>query len=144
MFTQAEREALAWRRLFVRRALAKRCPQCGQGRLFRAFARLEPSCSECGLVYRREAGAQTGSMYLCATLTECFAAALALALFFLTDLDTGTALALGVAVVLGFSYLILPLTMALWTAVEYATDVSNKERWAAPRDAAGQGLYPPK
>ena len=112
--------------------------------MFRAFARLAPSCSECGLLYRREAGAQTGAMYLCATLTECFAAALALALFFLTDLDTAPALALGVVVVVVFSYLMLPLAMALWTAVEYATDVSNGERWAAPRDAAGQGLYPPK
>lgn len=133
MFTSEERAALAWRRLFLRRALSKRCPQCGEGLLFRAFARLHVSCSVCGLVFRREAGAQTGAMYLTATLTEIFAAALALGLFFLTDLDTPTALALGVAVVLAFSYFVLPRAMALWTAVEYATDVSNAERWASPR-----------
>ncbi len=133
VFTPQEREALTWRRLFVRRALAKRCPQCGQGALFASFARLHTRCPECGLMFRREAGAQTGAMYLTATVTEIFAAALALALFFLTDLPTVPALALGVAVVLVFSYTFLPRAMALWTAVEYATDVSNREPWAAPR-----------
>lgn len=133
MFSSEERAALAWRRLFLRRALAKRCPQCGEGLLFKGFARLNASCSACGLVYRREAGAQTGAMYLTATVTEIFAAALALGLFFLTDLGTPTALALGVAVVLAFSYLVLPRAMALWIAVEYSTDVSNAERWATPR-----------
>ncbi len=133
MFTPEEREALRWRRRFVRRALAKRCPQCGRGELFASFARLRPRCEECGLLFRREAGAQTGAMYLTATVTELFAAALALALFFLTDLGTAQALVLGVVVVLVFSYAVLPRAMALWTAVEYSTDVSNREPWVAPR-----------
>lgn len=133
MFSSEEREALAWRRLFLRRALAQRCPQCGEGALFRAFARLNANCAVCGLQFRREAGAQTGAMYLTATVTEIFAAALALGLFFLTDLATPVALALGVAIVLAFSYVVLPRAMAVWTAVEYSTDVSNAERWATPR-----------
>ncbi len=133
MFTPEEREALSWRLLFVRRAFAQRCPQCGQGPLFASFARLHARCSECGLLYRREAGAQTGAMYLTATVTELFAAALALSLFFLTDLGTTQAIALGVVIVLVFSYAVLPRAMALWTAVEYATDVSNREPWTSPR-----------
>ncbi len=133
MFSDSERAALSWRWLFFRRALRKCCPQCGAGALFRGFARLNTECPGCGLRFRREHGSQTGAMYLSATLTEIFAAALALALFFLTDLDKFTALGLGVAVVVAVSYLLLPLTMAVWTAVEYATDVSNSEPWTAPR-----------
>lgn len=119
--------------LFFRRALRKRCPQCGEGPLFRGFARLFDSCSACGLRFRRESGSQTGAMYFCAAITEIFAAAIALALFFLTDWSTPVALAIGTALVLGFSYLFLPVSMAFWTAVEYATDVSNGERWVEPR-----------
>jgi len=133
MLTPDERAALEWRRLFLARALRKRCPQCGEGKLFASFARLRPKCEACGLQFRREHGSQTGAMYLTATVTELFAAAVALALFFLTDLPRTQALVLGVSVVIAFSYLMLPITMAIWTAVEYATDVGNSERWTAPR-----------
>jgi hypothetical protein len=72
-------------------------------------------------------------MYFCAAVTELFAAALALALYFFTDWSTPLALGVGTALVLGFSYAFLPVSMAFWTAVEYSTDVSNGERWTDPR-----------
>ena len=121
------------RLLFFRRALRKRCPQCGEGALFRRFARLHERCPVCDLTYRRESGSQTGAMYFCAAVTEVFAAAIALALFFFTDWSTPVALTVGVVTVLAFSYSFLPVSMAFWTAVEYATDVMNSERWTAPR-----------
>jgi uncharacterized protein (DUF983 family) len=133
MLDADESRALRWRLLFLRRALRKRCPQCGRGALFRGFARLHVRCGECGLVYRRESGSQTGSMYLSAAVTELFAALVALALFFATDWSKTVALTVGVAVVLAFSYLFLPISMAAWVAVEYATDFSNGESWAQPR-----------
>lgn len=121
------------RALFLRRVLRKRCPQCGEGALFRGFARLNDACAACGLVFRRESGAQTGSMYLSAAVSEIFAAAVALALFFVTPWKPAVELTLGIAFVLGFSYAFLPLSIALWTAVEYLVDVSNGESWTAPR-----------
>jgi hypothetical protein len=75
----------------------------------------------------------TGSMYLSAIVTEIFAAVLALALFFGTDWSTPVALSVGVACVCLFAYLWLPYAIALWVAIEYATDVHNGERWASPR-----------
>ena len=121
------------RALFLRRVLRKRCPQCGEGPLFRGFARLNLGCALCGLVFRRESGSQTGSMYLSAAVSEVFAAAVALALFFLTPWSFAVELALGIAFVLAFSYAFLPLSIALWTAVEYLVDVSNGESWTSPR-----------
>jgi uncharacterized protein (DUF983 family) len=37
-------------RFFVgfRRGLAGRCPNCGQGKIFRAYLKVEPVCSACG------------------------------------------------------------------------------------------------
>jgi uncharacterized protein (DUF983 family) len=126
-------EAMPSKWLFFRRALRKRCPQCGEGPLFCSFVRLHEACASCGLRYRRESGSQTGAMYFCAAVTELFAAALALALYFFTDWSTPLALGVGTALVLGFGYAFLPVSMAFWTAVEYSTDVSNGERWTDPR-----------
>jgi uncharacterized protein (DUF983 family) len=124
---------LAQRKLFALRALRGHCPQCGEGALFAGYARLHPVCPACGLVYRRESGAMTGSMYLSAVVTEIFAALLAVALFFATDWSTPVALSVGVALVLAFSYFWLPRAIGLWVATEYATDVSNGESWTRPR-----------
>jgi uncharacterized protein (DUF983 family) len=38
------------------RGLRKRCPQCGQGRLFSGWAHHLERCSVCGLVYERNPG----------------------------------------------------------------------------------------
>ena len=122
-----------WRARAFRRALARSCPQCGAGRLFRAYARLAPACAACGLRFRREAGAATGSMYVSAAVTEVFAAAVALGLFFLTDWSVTTGLLVGGPLVLCFCYAFLPVSIAVWVAVEYATDVGNGESWVDPR-----------
>ena len=121
------------RALFLRRALRGRCPQCGVGALFGGYARLHRACPECGLVYRREQGAQTGSMYVSAVVTEIFAAALAILLFLATDWPTPVALGVGLVLVLAFSWFWLPRAIGVWVAAEYATDVHNRESWTAPR-----------
>lgn len=38
------------------RGLRKRCPHCGQGRLFAKWGEHIPSCPNCGLVYERNPG----------------------------------------------------------------------------------------
>jgi uncharacterized protein (DUF983 family) len=115
------------------RALHHACPQCGRGRLFDRWAHLCERCESCGLIYRREDGAELGSMYLGATVSQFFAAVVFFAVYFLTDWSQALSLAVGVPLVVGFCYGFLPLSMALWTAVDYLTDVSNREWWARPR-----------
>lgn len=106
----------------MRRAFLRRCPRCGLGELQESRFRLRTSCSVCGLCYRKEAGAMTGQMYLTAIITEIFTVLLVLAVFFLTDLDTLSSIALGLPLVVLFSYLVLPISMRIWVAVEYVTD----------------------
>src|SRR5678815_2515857 len=121
------------RALFFRRVLRGFCPQCGQGELFRRWARLHERCPVCGLVYRREQGSMIGSMYLSAIATELVAAAISLALFFGTSWSPGVVIAVGLALHFAFAAWFFPRSMSLWVAVEYATDVQNGEWWARPR-----------
>ena len=48
----------------VGRALRLRCPNCGEGRLFRGFFSMEPSCRSCALDFLREQGYYVGAMYI--------------------------------------------------------------------------------
>lgn len=91
--------------------------------------RLAQDCDHCDLVYRREAGAMTGQMYLSAIVSEIFAVVLVFAIFFGTDLGPGASIALGLPLVVLFSYWFLPKAMALWVGVEYLTDAVNREPW---------------
>lgn len=120
---------IAARRLCLARAWRGLCPQCGAGRLFASYARLQERCSACGLIYRREQGAMTGSMYLSAIVTEIFAALIVLAIFFGTSWSVRTSLLVSVPLVLAFALFWLPRAMALWVAIEYATDLGNRESW---------------
>ena len=120
-------------RLSLRRVSCRRCPQCGRGELFARWARLCERCGVCGLVYRREDGAELGSMTLIAVASELFAAALFMAIWLGTDWGALLALSVSIPAVLLFSYALVPWSMVLWVAVEYATDVGNGEWWARPR-----------
>jgi len=119
-----------WREV-LRRVLRRNCPRCGEGELFSSRFKLHSECSRCGLVYRREQGAMTGQMYLSAVVTEIFAALLVIAVFVLTDWGPALSIAVGVPIVVLFSFWVLPKATALWVAVEYITDVGNREPWAS-------------
>jgi uncharacterized protein (DUF983 family) len=127
------RSELERRLFFARRAWKKRCPQCGEGALFERYARLKKQCDACGLVFRREQGAMTGSMYLSAVVTELFAALLVIVIWTCTSWSVRTSLFVSIPILVVFTAWWLPRSMALWVSTEYATDVHNKESWAKPR-----------
>lgn len=116
----------------IPRVLGRHCPQCGKGPLFRSRYRLHTDCAECGLIYRREQGSMTGSMYLCAAVTEIFAAAVAVGMF-LAGLELVTGMIVGLLAIGVFCFWFLPYSKGLWVAVEYSTDVGNREDWVDPR-----------
>jgi hypothetical protein len=57
-----------------------------------------------------------------------------LLVFFLTDWGPATSIAISVPVIIVFSYWFLPRSMALWVAVEFMTDVGNREEWVRRSD----------
>jgi len=122
------------RRLVFARVLRRRCPQCGEGALFRRFARLGTACERCGLVFRREQGSQTGTMYLTAAVSEVFAAALIFLFWWAFDWAPLVFVLVTAPLVLGFCVFFLPVAQALWVGVEYATDLEGHEPWAELRE----------
>jgi len=120
-------------RLCLRRAWHQRCPQCGRGALFARWCRLRERCEVCGLVYRREPGAELGSVTLSTIVNCALASLLFLAVWALTDWGPWLGLAVSAPVMVAVSYALLPASMSAWVAVEYLTDVHNREWWARPR-----------
>jgi uncharacterized protein (DUF983 family) len=119
--------------LCLRRAWQHRCPQCGKGALFVRWARLRERCEVCGLVFRREPGSELGSVTLSAIVNCALASLLFLAVWALTDWGPWLGLAVCAPVMVAVSYALLPASMSVWVAVEYLTDVHNREWWAHPR-----------
>jgi uncharacterized protein (DUF983 family) len=128
-------DPIATRRLILGRVLARSCPQCAARTLFVRYARLAATCSACGLRFRREQGSQTGSMYLTAVAGELFAAAGIGLAWWLFDWSTTTFVLVLVPLTLAFTVAFLPLSMALWVGIEYATDLQNQEPWVTLRDS---------
>ena len=54
----------------IRYGLRLRCPECGQGLLFRSLFRMEHRCPFCGLAFTREQGYFVGAIYLNVMATE--------------------------------------------------------------------------
>ena len=125
---------IAARRLIFLRVLRRRCPQCGEGVLFRAYARLARACSRCGLVFRREQGAQTGTMYLTAAVSEIFAAVLIFLFWWAFDWTPLVFVLATAPLVLAFCAFFLPVAQAGWVGVEYATDHASREPWVELRE----------
>lgn len=124
----------AARRLILARVLARRCPQCGHGRIFQRYARVAPQCKRCALVFRREPGAQTGSMYLTAAVSEVFAAVLIFVFWWQFDWTPLVFVLVTAPLVLAFCAAFLPVSQALWVGVEYATDLESQEPWVELRE----------
>ncbi len=120
-------------RMCWRRAWHHRCPQCGRGELFSSWAHLRERCPVCGLVYRREPGAELGSMMISTLVHSALATALFFAVVWWTNLSPWAGLALCGPVMVGTSYGLLPTSMAVWVAIDYMTDVASGEWWARPR-----------
>jgi uncharacterized protein (DUF983 family) len=115
----------------ARRVLLLGCPACGARGLFVRYGRLRERCPSCGLLLRREQGAQTGSMYLTASVNQVFAAVVILVVFGLTDWSLAVELAVSIPLVALFCAAFLPFSQVIWTGVEYVTDWINGEPWIA-------------
>lgn len=109
----------------LRRGLLRRCPVCGEGRIFRTLLRLRRECPACGWILERDPGAVTGPMYLVSVLTLPFGALVALALWLLTDWPPAVQVAAGLPVIVLFSANALWVAKGAWAAIDYLTDVRS-------------------
>jgi uncharacterized protein (DUF983 family) len=115
----------------LRRALALRCPRCGQGRVFDGWFAMRATCEACGLKYEREQGYFVGAIYLNYAVTAVVSLGVAMLIASWLGLspwgEVGVASILGVLVPLVF----FRYSKSLWLGIDHfvtATDEAAERR----------------
>jgi uncharacterized protein (DUF983 family) len=126
-------------RVFAR-ALTRRCPRCGSGRLFRRWLAIRERCPRCGLRLEREEGGFLGAMtmnYVATTLAWL----VLLVVWLAVDLPGVRVVPLAVAsiaLVAVFPLLFFPFSKTIWAAVDYLVYRSSPDyRTRDPGERAG-------
>lgn len=108
----------------ITRGLRKRCPDCGQGKVFSSFFKLNASCSVCGFRFEREPGYWTGAIAMNIAFVEVWVALLILGTVIATAPDIPWTrlwvIGLGTNAVLPF--LLLPYSRTLWMGLHLYFD----------------------
>lgn len=103
----------------VRRALARRCPLCGRGAIFRSHFKMNRSCLACHAVFWKDPGEALGAMYLdYAVAVACCIVSWPI-VDFATGLSEPVQLALLAAVTTCSVLVFYPLTRSFWTLLVY-------------------------
>ncbi len=121
--------------LMFLRALARRCPRCGQGRLFRRWFALTERCPRCGLQFEREEGAFLGSLALNYGVTGVLFIATLIVWLIVTlpDVAVVPLMITCIAIAAVFPVVFFPFAKMLWTATDLALH-------GAERDDSERGL----
>lgn len=102
------------------RGVTKRCPRCGQGKLFRRWLQMTPKCPRCSLVFEREEGAFLGSLAINYSITGLALIGYLIVVLVVTLPDPPvaalTAGAVGIAILLPL--LIYPFAKTTWAAID--------------------------
>ena len=107
------------------RALALRCPLCGQGRLFRGWLSMHGQCPHCGVKFEREPGFFLGSIYINYGLTVLIVTIAYPVLLFNKIVPELPLLAASLAFTVGFPLLVFPWARSLWLGFD---------QWRDPRE----------
>jgi|SRR5919109_5315599 uncharacterized protein (DUF983 family) len=108
--------------LMIARALVRRCPVCGSGRLFHRWFAMAERCPRCGLRFAMSEGAFLGSMsinYSIAGIAFFVFLGVTLAVT-LPDPPVGLLIGGSLAVILVVLALFFPFSKTLWAAFEVA------------------------
>ncbi|HEX2025225.1 MAG TPA: DUF983 domain-containing protein [Actinomycetota bacterium] len=124
------------------RGVRRRCPRCGQGRLFRGYFTLLPRCPGCGLRFEREEGYWVGAMIVNIAVAELAFGIVLVGgiLLWWPDVPWGLLTIAGVAVNAIVPVLFYPWSKTIWMAV----DVLLNRMDIRDRDASGNGDAAPR
>ncbi len=104
----------------LRRGASRRCPVCGEWKIFKGWFALQPSCPQCGFVFERREGQFIGGIgvntmvsftAIVATMGLCF---LLTAPEFSLPWILGPTLAVGIIMPAAF----FPVSKTLWAAID--------------------------
>jgi uncharacterized protein (DUF983 family) len=130
----------------ILRGLARRCPRCGSGGLFRGWLRIRERCPRCGLRLEREEGGFLGAMTINYLVTVLVWVVLLVA-WLVVDLPHVHVAALtvaSIALVGIFPIIYFPFAKTTWTAIDYLVYRSSPDyatRDASERASGNGGPY---
>jgi uncharacterized protein (DUF983 family) len=102
------------------RGLLKRCPQCGQRKIFRSFFTLLPRCPNCDYPFEREEGYWTGAMIVNIAACMAWFAVLFVGTFIATapDVDWAPLLAVALGTMGLLPIVFYPHSKTIWMAFD--------------------------
>jgi uncharacterized protein (DUF983 family) len=102
------------------RGVTRRCPVCGERRIFTGYFRLKAVCPRCGLRFNRLEGQWSGDIGIntIVTFTLLYFVLLGGTLLMWGDVKVGVLAVAALAVVLVFPVLFVPVAKTLWLAID--------------------------
>ena len=119
----------------VLRGIKHRCPSCGDGKLFRRYLKVEPTCGECGQDLARYP-ADDGPAYLTIVLVGHLVIAPLLLFPVVWETPPHIALPILLGGLAAITLALLPRVKGGWIGLMYALGVSNREARIHTADAA--------
>jgi uncharacterized protein (DUF983 family) len=125
------------------RGSRKRCPRCGERRIFRSWLHLIERCPNCALTFEREQGGFLGAMTLNFLVAVVVWVTVLVAVLVLTvpDVPVGPLLLVSTVVLVVVPLWFYPRSKTLWAAIEFLVARSDPDyRTPIRRDPRTEGL----
>ncbi|GIW04329.1 MAG: hypothetical protein KatS3mg059_0949 [Thermomicrobiales bacterium] len=120
-----------WPRVWtlLRRALGRRCPQCGARGIFRRWFSLAECCPRCGYIFVREEGYFLGAYAINLIVAEFIGLGAVVYLLIKTDFSLWVQEAIAVTTAVALPVIFFPYSRTLWMALDLLIhrDVSERQ-----------------
>lgn len=104
--------------LTLSRALRRRCPYCGGGRIFKSMFALKDRCPTCGVLFAYEDGYFLGSYVINLVFTEFLAVAIVIWMIAGTDMTVLQMQIVAVVFAVGLPLLFYSYALILWMVLD--------------------------
>ena len=125
------------------RGLRKRCPRCGERRIFRSLLHLIERCPNCDLRFEREQGGFLGAMTInfLVSIVVWVSMLVVVLVFTVPDVPVSPLLIASVVVLIVVPLWFYPRSKTLWAAIEFLVARSEPEyRTPVRRDPRSKDL----
>jgi len=105
--------------VLIRRALARRCPLCGRGAIFRSHFKMNRECPNCHSIFWKDPGESLGAMYVDYAIAAAAFLFSWLVLALTTNLSDFAQICLLSAIAIASVLIFYPLSRSIWTVLVY-------------------------
>ena len=104
--------------MLLRRAVALRCPYCGDAPAFAGWWTVRERCPNCNAKFEREEGYFLGAYAINLIVAEILGIGAVIALLLWSDLSTVAMQTIAVVFVIGLPLFFYPYSRSLWMAID--------------------------